>query len=113
MLTQDVGSDVEGRHAIPIARLAGNQLQVVVFLDRLGEPFNARPRIGRACLTFNLSDFSTVGIELVEEFRRFFWKLLAGRGLERCVARHPSVNPSGRMALTFGASRLFRIAYVR
>ena len=60
MLTQDVGSDVEGRHAIPITRLARNQLEVVVFLERLGEPFDARPRIGSR-LTFNLSDFPPFG----------------------------------------------------
>jgi hypothetical protein len=52
-----------------IARLARNQLEVIVFLDRLGEPFNARPRIRRACLTFNLSDFSAVRVELMKEFR--------------------------------------------
>jgi Cu2+-exporting ATPase len=35
MLAQDVGSDVHGGHAIPIARLTRDQLEVVVFLERL------------------------------------------------------------------------------
>ena len=70
MLAQDVGSDIKRRHAIPIARLTRDQLQVVVFFDRLGESFNALPRIGRARLTFNLGDFAAVRVELVEEFRR-------------------------------------------
>ncbi len=70
MLAQDVGSGVEGCHAIPIARLTRDQLEVVVFFDGLGEPFNSRPRIRGACLTFNLRDFSTLRVELVQEFRR-------------------------------------------
>ena len=70
LLPQDVGGDIHGGHTVPISRLARDQLQVTVLLDRLGEALDALARVGRTGLPFNLSDLAAVWVKLVQEFRR-------------------------------------------
>ena len=79
MRAQNVAGGVHGLQAVPVAGLAGDHVEVAVFLGGIGEALDALAGIGRTGLAFDLGDIATVGIHRMEE--------IGGLGADRHLVR--------------------------